>query len=534
MVSLLVVASMISDIHAQTDDRIVVLETTQGNLVIEFFSDAAPKHVTNFVNLTKSGFYDDTVFHRIIPGFMIQGGDPNTVQGDPSTWGTGGPSWGVDAEFNDIMHKRGIVSMARSTSPNSAGSQFFVVHSDSSSLDQKYTVFGRIATTESFNTLDKIAAVSTDTNDRPLDPEQVRLLYAMLTERSAIPDLLGWTEPARSLSTSLQQPSSSSPIVDDQRFESEEYGVAFDIPEGWSLQDLSDAEGSNAIFMAAIGPKTGDLEPAFTLIIRDTHSTSLQDIIDLELEQIKEQIADGTMEILSEKMFSISGKEAHLLNAKGSLARDDIIIPTKFQRVVTYDDGKSYFLTYANDADTFDAQLHLFEETLGSFELLTVSNSDDTYSTNIQDQTSLDALDTTDEDNKSEGGGCLIATATYGSEFAPQVQQLRELRDDKILSTVAGTAFMSEFNRVYYSFSPVVADLERENPVFREAVKVVIMPMLASISLLNHVDINTDAQMLSYGIGVILLIVGIYIVMPIVIAYGAKRAFVSIRNTHHN
>ena len=107
-------------------DPVVVIETELGQIVIEFFPGGAPMHVQNFITLAKSGSYDGTIFHRIIPGFMIQGGDPNTVEGDPGTWGMGGPDTMLDAEFNNIKHNRGIVSMARSADPNSAGSQFFI------------------------------------------------------------------------------------------------------------------------------------------------------------------------------------------------------------------------------------------------------------------------------------------------------------------------------------------------------------------------------------------------------------------------
>ena len=120
---------------AQFDDKLAVLETNLGTIVIEFFPDDAPNHVDNFISLTESGFYDGVLFHRIIPGFMIQGGDPNTIDGDPNTWGIGGSSTSVDAEFNTIKHNRGIVSMARSTDPNSGGSQFFIVHADSNFLE---------------------------------------------------------------------------------------------------------------------------------------------------------------------------------------------------------------------------------------------------------------------------------------------------------------------------------------------------------------------------------------------------------------
>ena len=148
---------------AEYDDTVVLIETNSGNLVIEFFHDDAPLHVEKFVELSQGFFYDDTIFHRIIPGFMIQGGDPftKTYPDDPSVWGTGSPGYYIEAEFNDIKHKRGIVSMARSQDPNSAGSQFFIVHNDSSFLDGQYTVFGRLATQESFDTLDRISSLQT-------------------------------------------------------------------------------------------------------------------------------------------------------------------------------------------------------------------------------------------------------------------------------------------------------------------------------------------------------------------------------------
>ena len=120
-------------------------------------------------------------------------------------------------------------------------------------------------------------------------------------------------------------------------------------------------------------------------------------------------------------------------------------------------------------------------------------------------------------ENTSEGGGCLIATAAFGSEMSPQVQQLRELRDNVVMQTASGHAFMTTFNQVYYSFSPYVADFERENTVFKETVKVALTPMLTSFSILSHVPIDTEQEMLGYGIGVILLNIGMYFVAPAVL-----------------
>ncbi|MDN5867887.1 MAG: peptidylprolyl isomerase, partial [Candidatus Nitrosocosmicus sp.] len=129
-----------------TKNSTAVIETTQGPIKIQFYPDVAPNHVKNFQELASHGFYDGIVFHRIIPGFVIQAGDPNTKNDNASrdTWGTGGPGYTINEEFNNIPHERGILSMARTNDPNSAGSQFFIVLNDSKFLDNQYTVFGNV------------------------------------------------------------------------------------------------------------------------------------------------------------------------------------------------------------------------------------------------------------------------------------------------------------------------------------------------------------------------------------------------------
>lgn len=155
-----------------------VIETKHGNMEIKFFPDVAPKHVDNFVKLAKEGFYDGTIFHRVIPGFMIQGGDPNTKGPDTRMYGTGGPGWSVPAEFNEIPHKRGILSMARSQDPNSAGSQFFIVVKDSNFLDRQYTVFGEV--TSGMEVADKI--VNSPRNPRDLPNERIEMKVKIIEE----------------------------------------------------------------------------------------------------------------------------------------------------------------------------------------------------------------------------------------------------------------------------------------------------------------------------------------------------------------
>ena len=136
-----------------------------------------------------------------------------------------------------------------------------------------------------------------------------------------------------------------------------------------------------------------------------------------------------------------------------------------------------------------------------------------TYLDGLDEENELEST----ESNSSEGGGCLIATATYGSELAPEIQQLRELRDNSLLQTQSGTLFMSSFNDFYYSFSPIVADYERENPVFKETVRVLITPMIFSLSILNYVDMNSESGVIGYGISLILLNIGIYFIAPVII-----------------
>ena len=141
------------------------IETNFGNIKFKLLPDLAPETVRNFVKLAKSGFYNGTLFHRVIPKFMIQGGDPNTKESDKSKWGLGGPGYNIKAEFNSRSHLRGIVSMARSTDPDSAGSQFFIVTTDSTFLDKQYTVFGEV--TDGIEVTDKIVNLPRDGNDCP-------------------------------------------------------------------------------------------------------------------------------------------------------------------------------------------------------------------------------------------------------------------------------------------------------------------------------------------------------------------------------
>ena len=145
-----------------------VIKTKFGEIELKLFPELAPKHVENFIKLAKEGFYNGTIFHRVIPGFMIQGGDPNTKDSlKKDTYGQGGPGYTVKAEFGDTPHKRGILSMARANDPDTAGSQFFIVVEDSRFLDRKYTVFGEV--TKGIGVADKIVNLPRNERDLPND-----------------------------------------------------------------------------------------------------------------------------------------------------------------------------------------------------------------------------------------------------------------------------------------------------------------------------------------------------------------------------
>jgi len=495
----LILISFTNYAFAQIVDPLVVLETNQGDIVIEFFHIDAPKHIENFLLLSQTGYYDGVLFHRIIPGFMIQSGDPNTIDGDPNTWGQGGDgsiSDRIEAEFNNIQHNRGIVSMARSSDPNSAGSQFFIVHQDSVHLDGKYTVFGRIVTESSFETLDKIAAVQTGTNDRPMNPEQVKIINAIVVERYEILDILQLSDPKRSESTVTGTESGYT------IFENQQLDVRFSAPIGWLLQQ-PEKTTEDSPDVVAVGPKIGGINPYISLTIKDVKGKTIDDLITVKNNILEQAVYQNQLEILSQQKIKTN---VYQTEAIGSFEVDDTSLKIKFIEAMILTNDKLYTFAYSNTVDNFNDELSKFNESLNSFEIPS------------QDST---IIESTKESTKEEGGGCLIATATYGSEMATQVQQLRELRDNTLLQTESGTAFMGTFNDIYYSFSPIVADYERENPLFKEAVKLAITPMISSLSLMENAE--SESEVLGLGLSVIALNLGMYLGIPAIVIVGIRK-----------
>jgi peptidyl-prolyl cis-trans isomerase B (cyclophilin B) len=155
-----------------------IIHTNLGDITLMFFPEVAPNHVNNFIELAKKGFYNGTTFHRVIPRFVIQGGDPNSKNPDRSKHGTGGPGYQIKAEFNKKPHRRGTLSMARSAHPDSAGSQFFICVADVPSLDGQYTVFGEVV--KGMDVVDKIVSQPRDGNDNPRD--RIEMTVDIVTE----------------------------------------------------------------------------------------------------------------------------------------------------------------------------------------------------------------------------------------------------------------------------------------------------------------------------------------------------------------
>lgn len=164
-----------------TQNEVAVIKTSEGEMVAEFWPDVAPETVENFKKLARQGFYDGTAFHRVIKGFMIQGGDPLTKdESKQSRWGTGDPGYKIKAEFNEKSHTRGVLSMARSQDPNSAGSQFFICHGEPKFLDRQYTAFGKLIKGD--DVLEKIATTQTTPPDRPVTRMNVESIKIVLAD----------------------------------------------------------------------------------------------------------------------------------------------------------------------------------------------------------------------------------------------------------------------------------------------------------------------------------------------------------------
>ena len=505
-------------------NKAVLITMNDGTFMIELFPEDAPNTVDNFLKLVESGYYDGMIFHRIVPGFVIQTGDPNTkdLEVDRSLWGTGGPGYSIDEEFNTLQHDRGMVSMARSHDVDSASSQFFIVHKDSSFLDGKYTVFGRLVPgTYSIAALDDIANIPTDSGDAPLDVSKATIITAKILDAFSTSDFPGPDRNDSIVKTSKLQGGKLETYV------STAHKLKFDLPYRWVVVE----EGKGDYLDLVIEPSSG--EHNTQLQIDETGFTPKLLLFSEErnIRTDGTEVSPGTFsvqggdkpKILSEYIFeNDDGRYAHLMVASQNYQTQTETVKFKIMQIHFANSEFNYSVIYINVAEWFRYEINAFDAVVKNFEIMYDGNqqpinfaSEPIFKRIIADARAEAEIESPPP--ARVGGGCLIATASYGSELALQVQQLREIRDDIVLQTESGSTFMMGFNQFYYSFSPMIADYERENPIFKEAVKLIITPLLTSLTLLQYVDIDSESDMLGYGIGVILLNIGIYFIAPAVL-----------------
>ena len=502
-------------------DKAVLISTNSGSLMIQFFPEDAPDTVSNFLELVESGYYDGIVFHRIIPNFMIQAGDPNTIgpDSDRDTWGQGGPGYNINEEFNTIQHDRGIVSMARSNHPDSAGSQFFIMHNDDNRLDGKYTVFGRLVPGLP-QALDEIANLPTTHGDQPIDASSATIIKAIVIDGFTAANFAG---PERNDSLVKRIKSDGGTKL---AYSNSLHDVNFEIPYRWevveregvnlnlkviptnlehNVQQMIDETGFTPHLLIGSEPRNISIESAGV----PTAFFSLKDGDDPKIlhNYIIENPDDG--------------RKAHLVISTQNIQTPTETAEFKIVQMHFSNSDTNYSIIHINLTEWFRYEINSFDFAAKNFEIMIDGKMQNIEFGNhpVFKQLIIDSRlkPVPEPEPPARIGGCLIATAAFGSEMAPQVQFLREIRDNTVLQTESGSAFMAGFNQFYYSFSPTIADYERENPAFKEAVKLTLTPLLTSLTLLQYVDIDSESEMLGYGIGIILLNIGMYFIVPAVL-----------------
>ena len=505
----------------------VQLTTPAGQILIEFFPEDAPNTVHNFLELTESGYYNGVVFHRIIQGFMIQAGDPNTKdpESDKSKWGGGGPGYSIKQEFNTLQHDAGMVSMARSAHPDSAGSQFFIMHKDTPSLDAQYTVFGRVVPgTMGMGVVNQIAALELD-GEAPIDIGKATITRADIIYPFEVTGIAG-PERNPSIVKTIKSLTGSGNL---DVYQNGVHDVKFVLPYRWGI-----AHDSFDNLNVVVEPKKMEHNVQQAIeksgfvpkILIGSEERTPYELENDEVSTAFFSIAKGDEPKISSNYIFVNddGRKAHLIISTQSMPDEldeEIIHNFKILQIHFNNEETNYSVIYVNLADWFRYEVNAFITATEYFEIMIDGKM---QPPNFADSPVFRmVMEDAKEKPEPEAlppariGGCLIATASYGSELAPQVQLLREMRDNTVLQTQSGILFMNGFNQFYYSFSPAIADYERESPIFKEMVKLTVTPLLMSLTLLQYADIDSEHEMLGYGIGVILLNIGMYFVAPAVL-----------------
>jgi peptidyl-prolyl cis-trans isomerase B (cyclophilin B) len=408
--------------------------------------------------------------------------------------------------------------MARSQHVDSAGSQFFIMHKDNNQLDGKYTAFGRLVPGLP-HALNEIASLQTNENDQPIDASRATIIKASIVDDLSVSNFAG---PDRN--TSLVKETKTGGGI-TEKYHNTLHDIGFDVPYRWQVE-----EGAGVNLDLKIKPT--QMEHNVQQMIDATGFTP-HILIGSEPRNLNTESAGvptaffslksgDDPEVVANYIFqNDAGRKAHLIISTQNIQTPTETVQFKIAQIHFSNSDTNYSIVHINLTDWFRYEISSFNFTVKTFEILLDGKmqSIDFGHHPVFKQIISDSLKQPEPESlpPARVGGCLIATATFGSEMAPQVQFLREIRDNTVLQTESGSAFMTGFNQFYYSFSPTIADYERENPVFKEAVKVTLTPLLTSLTLLQYVDIDSESEMLGYGIGIILLNIGMYFIAPAVL-----------------
>jgi peptidyl-prolyl cis-trans isomerase B (cyclophilin B) len=367
--------------------------------------------------------------------------------------------------------------------------------------------------------LDQIANLPTNNSNQPLDASRATITKISIIDGFTTANFSG---PDRN--TSLVKKIKTEGGI-TERYINTLHDVTFDIPYRWKV-----IEGGGQNLNLTVEPTP--LEHNVQKMIDETGFTPQLLIGSEPRNPSKESAGVSTAffslkggddpKILSNYIFeNDAGRKAHLVISTQNMETPTETVQFKIAQIHFGNSDTNYSIIHINLTEWFRYEINSFDYTVKNFEIMIDGNmqSIEFGDHPVFRQLIIDSREKPEAESlpPARVGGCLIATAAFGSEMAPQVQFLREIRDNTVLQTESGSAFMTGFNQFYYSFSPIIADYERENPAFKEAVKITLTPLLTSLTLLQYVDIDSESEMLGYGTAVILLNIGMYFIAPAVL-----------------
>ena len=428
---------------AYADDTLAILNTEQGRLVLEFFPKDAPDHVSNFVTLAKDGVYTDTSFHQIIPGLIIQGVDTNTISGDMTA---GDPLHMLDAEFNDIMHKRGVLSMFITDDSDNVGSQFFIVHQDANYLDGAYTVFGRLATHDSYDTLDSIAATTTSLLAEPQNPDTVRILSVEVTTRdeaisSGIP-IIEQGPPART--------GQAADMASGGMYTNEELDLMIRFPQGWVVQH---ANGTDRPDVVATSTHFSGIPTSIGVYVEDAGNHTFDTMMLSRINDMEEfAVGDDDSIIEKNQDLSVLGEYDALVSdvsfVRTSLGdTGDVIIKMRQVTVLNEPTGTAYTFLFSADIDDFEKYFVYFDETLHTFDTIKKPQTID----DVADKSQTVGDITMEDIDDAYTAGVIASAASYDWDsntlvisFTGPIGPLVNLSHVSIVDSYCATVFTHE------------------------------------------------------------------------------------------